>query len=189
MAARPWITLFTTAHRPPYTISNQTKLSSPNLYNGFFYYKSWSKLWALSDFSPDQRIGYFIYQTVYGFDEDWNQTFTKLNRYIHCTIRYDDNPKPTEIIKRYLNYNYRSTLRLEPYLESKNWITKKREYIILINRYFFNKGYRHESYNMDWKVIDIDSSGDKDKDKDKDNLDSGYSIYDIYRYLREGGHI
>ncbi|KAB8199832.1 hypothetical protein BDV34DRAFT_28307 [Aspergillus parasiticus] len=219
-------------------MSDQTRPSSPDSYNGFFYHKSWSEPWASSDFSPDQGIvkfydrlesqpwwdktlsrqflkrsvhwgqgwpwGYFIYRTAYGSDEDWNQALAKLNRYIHCTIRYDDDREPAEIVwegckniinddkqllegaspvkvrqlfqdwvERHPDYNHRSTPRSafclmiddhalqsilaspEPCLETKNWITKKTGYVILIDRYFSDKGYRHEPYNVGWVRLKI----------------------------------
>ncbi|KAB8220693.1 hypothetical protein BDV33DRAFT_88818 [Aspergillus novoparasiticus] len=219
-------------------MSDQTRPSSPDSYNGFFYHKSWPEPWGLSNLSPDQGIvkfydrlesqpwwgktlsrqflkrsvhwgqgwpwGYFIYRTAYGSDEDWNQALAKLNRYIHCTIRYDDDPEPAEIVwegcknviiddkqllegaspvkvrqlfqdwvERHPDYNHRSTPRSavclmiddhalqsilaspEPCLESKNRITKKKGYVILIDRYFPDKGYRHEPYNVGWVRLKI----------------------------------
>ncbi|KAE8131681.1 hypothetical protein BDV38DRAFT_288471 [Aspergillus pseudotamarii] len=205
----------------PCTISDQTRPSSPDSYNGFFYHKFWSEPWSSSDFSPDQAWdrrflkdsthwcqgwpwGYFIYRTIYGSDEDWNHALAKLHRYIHCTIRYDDHPEPAEIVweccknvivddeellrgaspakvrqlfqnwvERHRVYNHgsipRSTFCLmvdnhaiqsilaspEPSLETKNWFTTEVGYVILIDRYFPDKGYRHEPYNVGWVRLKI----------------------------------
>ncbi|KAF5855825.1 hypothetical protein ETB97_008328 [Aspergillus alliaceus] len=59
--------------------------------SGAFLEKStnWSRGWPW---------GYFIYRTAYGSDEDWNQALAKLNRYIYCTIRYNNEPEPAKIV-------------------------------------------------------------------------------------------
>ncbi|KAE8358059.1 hypothetical protein BDV27DRAFT_150775 [Aspergillus caelatus] len=223
-------------------MSDQTRPSSPDSYNGFFHHKSWSEPWSSSDFSPDQgqvkfynRLenqpwwgkslsgrwpwGYFIYWTTYGSDEDWNQALAKLHRYIHCTIRYDDNPEPAEIV----------------WEGCKNVIVDDRELlegaspvkIILIHRNFPDKGYRHEPYNVSWVRLTIGGIwpfsysfdtvefGEQDPGigrpglipyydgywtwvedvngqkvtDDDDDLESGYGVHDSYEYLREGGYI
>ncbi|KAB8237521.1 uncharacterized protein BDW43DRAFT_321888 [Aspergillus alliaceus] len=38
----------------------------------------------------------------------------------------------------------------EPSLETGNWITEKNGYVVLIDRYFPDRGFRHEPYNVDW---------------------------------------
>ncbi|KAE8323759.1 hypothetical protein BDV39DRAFT_217594 [Aspergillus sergii] len=281
-------------------MSDQTRPSSPDSYNGFFYHKSWPMPWwgktlsgtflkSSRQWSRGWPWGYFIYRTAYGCDEDWNQALAKLNCYVHCTIRYyENNPEPAEIVwegyknviiddkellegasptkvrqlfqdwtKRHPKYNHagtpRSTFCLmiddhalqaipaspEPCLETGNWIIEKVGYVILIDRYFPDKGYKHEPYNVGWvrlkisgvwmfsysfdtmefesqypgigrpglipcydgdwtwvedvngqKVTDVDSSGDEEEDdEDDDDLESGHGVHDIYKYLREGGHI
>ncbi|KAE8417644.1 hypothetical protein BDV36DRAFT_283535 [Aspergillus pseudocaelatus] len=168
-------------------MSDQTSPSSPDSYNGFFHHKSWSEPWSSSDFSPDQgqvkfynRLenqpwwgnslsgrwpwGYFIYRTTYGSDEDWNQALAKLHRYIHCTIRYDDNPEPAEIVWEGFWQLFQDWLKRHP-----NGGTPRSTFclmiddhalqsilaIILIHRNFPDKGYRHEPYNVSWVSLTI----------------------------------
>ncbi|KAE8393393.1 hypothetical protein BDV23DRAFT_191811 [Aspergillus alliaceus] len=164
---------------------------------GTFLEKSmyWSRGWPW---------GYFIYRTVYGSEEDWNQALAKLNRYIYCTIRHEDNPEPAKIvwegyknvivndkkllegaspvkvrqlfqdwIKRHPEHNHCSTPQSafclmidnhalqsilaspEPSLETRNWITEKTGYVILIDRYFPDKGFKDKPYNVGWMRLII----------------------------------
>ncbi|KAE8377937.1 hypothetical protein BDV26DRAFT_281431 [Aspergillus bertholletiae] len=200
--------------------ANNTRPSSPDSYNGFFYHASWSQPWYTPGCPPERNVvgffhpymcqpwwdkgmagwflgknwgnwpwGYFIYRAVYGSNEDWNRALNKLNQYIQCMLQYhDDDPEAAQIVwegyrsvivedKEQLEGASPAKIRMprstfclmidnhalqsilaspEPSLETKNWLTEKAGYVILIDRSFPDEGLEYDPYYGGWVRLKLE---------------------------------
>ncbi|KAE8393112.1 hypothetical protein BDV23DRAFT_192040 [Aspergillus alliaceus] len=164
---------------------DQTRLSSPDSYNNFFHHKSCQPWWnkTLSGKFPKKSI-HWSQGWPWGYKDNPEPAEIVWEGYKNVIVddkKLLEGAPPTKVrqlfqdwIKHHLQHNHCSISRSafclmidnhalqsilaspEPSLETGNWITEKNGYVVLIDRYFPDRGFRHEPYNVDWVRLIID---------------------------------